>query len=162
MIQRSASTAPDLCALGAIHATAVAVGEAGILIRGASGAGKSRLALAIIAEARRKGLFARLVCDDRVRLTHSGWRLLAHAHPAVAGMIEERGEGILTVAHEASAVVRAVVDLVDSRTRLPPRLPEGSETSAEIGGIALPRLSLVQDRPAGDAARQVLAFLGNV
>lgn len=146
---------------GAVHATAVAIGEAGVLIRGVSGAGKSRLALAVLAEARRQGLFARLICDDRVRLTLSGGRLLAHAHPAVAGMIEERGTGILTLAHEASAVVRAVVDLVDPRAGLPPRLPGAREKTAEIGGVHLPRLSLVQSRPAADAAQRVLAFVVN-
>ena len=50
---------------GYIHATVVLVGEAGVLIRGASGSGKSALALALMSEAGRRGLFARLVGDDR-------------------------------------------------------------------------------------------------
>jgi HPr kinase/phosphorylase len=145
----------------AIHATAVAVGESGLLIRGASGSGKSRLALAIIDEAHRRGLFARLIGDDRVTLTFSGGRLLAHAHPAIAGLIEERGAGILTLAHEASVVLRAVVDLADERNGRPARLPDAAEKSADIGGVPLPRLSLEPSRPASDAAVRVLAFLGN-
>ncbi|HWG04096.1 MAG TPA: HPr kinase/phosphatase C-terminal domain-containing protein [Beijerinckiaceae bacterium] len=154
-------TATEPSAPSAIHATAVAVGESGILIRGASGAGKSRLALAVIDEAHRRGLFARLIGDDRVTLTFSGGRLLAHAHPSIAGLIEERGAGILAVAHEASAVVRAVVDLADERSERSPRLPDAAEKSADIGGVPLPRLSLEPSRPASDAAVRVLAFLGN-
>jgi serine kinase of HPr protein (carbohydrate metabolism regulator) len=161
MTEHDASASPRMRAPSAVHATAVAIGEAGVLIRGVSGAGKSRLALAILAEAGRKGLFARLICDDRVRLSLAGGRLLAHAHPAIAGMIEGRGEGILAMAHEASAVVRAVVDLVDSQAGLPPRLPDSGEKTTEIGGISLPRLSLCQNRPAGEAAQRILAFLGN-
>ena len=161
MMKPDASSAPHPPVPSAVHATAVAIGETGVLIRGVSGAGKSKLALAMLAEAGRKGLFARLICDDRVRLSLSGGRLLAHAHPAIAGRVEQRGEGILSVAHEASAVVRAVVDLVDPRTGRPPRLPDTGEKTAEIGGISLPRLCLCRDRPASEAAQRILAFLGN-
>jgi hypothetical protein len=147
---------------GAIHATAIAIGESGILIRGVSGAGKSRLALAVITKAQSKGLFARLICDDRVQLTLSGGRLLAHAHPAIAGMIEERGAGIMTLTYEASAVVRAVVDLIGPAAALPPRLPSAREKSTVIADIFLPRLSLIQNLAAADAAQRVLAFLGNL
>lgn len=161
MTEHGCFATPPMRMPDAVHATAVAIGEAGVLIRGVSGAGKSTLALAILAEARRKGLFARLICDDRVRLSLSGGRILVHAHPAIAGMIEERGVGILPTAHEASAVVRAVVDLVDPRAGLPPRLPDIAGKTTEIGGISLPCLSLLLNRPAGEAAQRILAFLGN-
>jgi serine kinase of HPr protein (carbohydrate metabolism regulator) len=160
MREHDASTAAQMHMPRTIHATAVAIGEAGVLIRGVSGAGKSKLALAILAEAGRTGLFARLISDDRVRLSLSGGRLLAHVHPAIAGKIEGRGEGILTLAHEESAVVRAVVDLVDPTAGRPSRLPDTYEKTAEIGGISLPRLSLCQDRSASEAAQRILAFLG--
>ena len=42
-----------------IHACALIVDEAGLLIRGASGAGKSSLVLALIAAAQAQGRFAR-------------------------------------------------------------------------------------------------------
>ena len=54
-----------------IHASAIAIAEAGIVIRGASGSGKSRLALALIEVARCAGVFARLVGDDRIRLENA-------------------------------------------------------------------------------------------
>ena len=145
----------------AVHATAVAIGEAGVLIRGVSGAGKSKLALAMLAEAGRKGLFARLICDDRVRLSASGGRLLAHAHPAIAGMIEGRGEGILAMAHEASAVVRAVVDLVDPQAGRPPRLPDTRrENNRNRRHFPAPPKPLPGPSGRRGGAR-ILAFLGN-
>ena len=160
MMKPDASSAPHPPVPSAVHATAVAIGETGVLIRGVSGAGKSKLALAMLAEAGRKGLFARLICDDRVRLSLSGGRLLAHAHPAIAGRVEQRGEGILGVAHEASAVVRAVVDLVDPRTGRPPGCRTGEKTSRDRRHFAASS-SLCRDRPASEAAQRILAFLGN-
>ena len=52
-----------------VHARPALSGARAVLIRGAAGAGKSRLALALI-EASQTGLFpfARLVGDDRVHL----------------------------------------------------------------------------------------------
>ena len=58
-----------------IHACALVIGETGVLIRGASGAGKSSLVLALLEAAAAKGLFARLVADDRVALRASETRI---------------------------------------------------------------------------------------
>ena len=60
-----------------VHASAVLAGARAVLIRGAPGAGKSRLALALI-QAAQTGLlpFARLVGDDRVHLEAHHGRLL--------------------------------------------------------------------------------------
>ena len=55
-----------------LHATAVAIGEAGILIRGASGSGKSSLAMDLIFVARHQARFASLVGDDRIDLDTRG------------------------------------------------------------------------------------------
>ena len=49
----------------ALHATALVVGESGVLLRGPSGAGKSSLALALIWAARERAVFAALIADDR-------------------------------------------------------------------------------------------------
>jgi HPr kinase/phosphorylase len=59
-----------------VHASAVLVGARAVLIRGTAAAGKSRLALALIAAAQTGLLrFARLVGDDRVHLeAHHGRR----------------------------------------------------------------------------------------
>lgn len=118
-------------------ATCVAVGEAGILIQGASGSGKSRLARDLIAEAQRSGRFARLVGDDRVRVSARNGRLVATRVPSTAGQIEARGLGILTVPYEGSAIVRLIVDLLAEEQ---PRLPSPGDRTAVICGVPLPRL----------------------
>jgi HPr kinase/phosphorylase len=98
---------------GWTHATALLIGETGILIRGASGSGKSSLALALLAQAELSGRFASLVGDDRVQLEVRAGRLIARPHPALAGRAERRGQGIVVLPHEAATLVRCVIDLVD-------------------------------------------------
>ena len=73
------TTAPPL----RLHASAVVIGEAGILIRGPSGAGKSSLALALIGLARQQGRFARLIADDRTEIAVRAGRLLAAPVPPI-------------------------------------------------------------------------------
>jgi HPr kinase/phosphorylase len=114
-----------------VHATALSWGRAGLLIRGASGAGKSSLALALI------GRGARLVADDRVHLSACHGRLIATAPSAVAGSIELRGRGILPVPHERSAIVRLVVDIVAAEEL--ERMPDEPHLRSEILGLGLPR-----------------------
>lgn len=119
-----------------IHAGCVVIGEAGILIRGASGSGKSCLARHLIDAAQRGGVFARLVADDRVALSTQHGRLIARPNRAIAGKMEVRGLGIVAAPHEDAAVIRLVVDCV---TETPPRLPEDAERSVTINGVMLPR-----------------------
>ena len=128
-----------------IHASAIVVGEHGVLLRGPSGAGKSATALALIAAATRDGRFARLVADDRVMLRVAAGRLLVAPHPAIAGRIERRFIGIATITSETVAVARLVVDLVPPGREPPVRLPSTEACETEIGGVILPRLML----PAG-------------
>jgi serine kinase of HPr protein (carbohydrate metabolism regulator) len=142
-------------ATGHHHASAVLVGEAGVLIRGASGAGKTQLALALIAEARRDGRFARLIGDDRIGISASGGRLVARPHPAIAGHVERRGLGLAPVAHEGAGIIRLVVDCRDTE---PPRLPEPEEMVTQIEGVTLPRLGVMALDPQM-AARLVMAGL---
>jgi HPr kinase/phosphorylase len=139
-----------------IHATALVIGEAGILVRGPSGSGKSRLALELIAEASRRGLFAQLVGDDRVAIEARGKRLIARGHPTIAGQIESRGEGIVDLAYESSVVVRLVLDLSDAAARLPPRLP-APDAQTSLKGVSLPQLFL--DGPGSQHAGMVIGHL---
>ena len=106
-----------------IHATCVRMGragaafgaprDAGVLLLGKSGAGKSDLALRLIA------LGARLVADDRTDLYV--WRRELYARPPapLAGMIEVRGIGILKLPHAPRVRVALVVELGRDLTRLP-------------------------------------------
>ena len=88
-----------------VHASAVSLGRRGVLILGASGGGKSSLALAMI------GRGATLVADDRVQLSREGDTLVARAPAGIASAIEVRGIGILRVPSAAEATVTLVVDL---------------------------------------------------
>lgn len=144
-----------------LHGAAVAVGEAGVLIRGVSGAGKSSLALALVEAAVARGMFARLVADDRVLLEVLNGRLLARPHPAIAGRVERRGQGIGLVDHEAEVVLRCVLDFAPAvgEPGAPGRMPdEGSETVA-VEGIPLPRLVAPTGLGAAETARLLLDFL---
>lgn len=88
-----------------LHASAVSVAGNGLLILGASGSGKSGLALRLMA------LGADLVADDRVSLRREGDALVASPPAALAGRIEARGIGILRVVHVHSAPIALAVDL---------------------------------------------------
>ncbi|KRE21361.1 hypothetical protein ASE66_28410 [Bosea sp. Root483D1] len=135
-----------------LHASAVVVGEAGILIRGPSGAGKSSLALALIALARSQGRFARLVADDRTEVTARAGRLLAAPVPPIEGMIERRGLGLTPEPYLATAVIRFVIDCGAE----PERMPEPEALVETIAGVTLPRLPLL---PRAGDERLILTAL---
>lgn len=99
-----------------LHATAVAIGDRACLITGAAGSGKSTLAIEMMA------LGAELVGDDRVEVRRVGDGLLVSALPAIAGLIEARGAGILRLPARAEAPLALVIDLDEAETeRLPDR-----------------------------------------
>jgi HPr kinase/phosphorylase len=120
-----------------IHATCVVIGEAGILIRGEAGTGKSTLARELVHAARQEGHFSRLVSDDRTRVAGRNGRLVARVIAVTAGCLEARGAGIFAVDHEPSAVVRLVIDLSAER---PARLPDLEDQAVLLCGVMVPRL----------------------
>ncbi|WP_249692683.1 serine/threonine protein kinase [Stappia sp. WLB 29] len=141
-----------------VHASCILVGSAGILIRGRSGAGKSRLGERILSEARLRGLLALAVADDRVALAARSGRLVASCPPQLSGLWERRGEGIARVAVEPRAVVRLVVDLVpDSELE---RMPEPGAMRVELCGVELARLAVPCGREDATAL-DVLAVLAD-
>ena len=131
-------SAPGPCPRTTLHASAVVVGEAGILIRGASGAGKSSLALDLTGWAAETGHHGALVCDDRVVLLATGGRLVARPVEAIAGLVEVCGVGIVPVAHAPAAVIRLVVDLGPEPDRHPPAATE----TEHLLGVELPRIAV--------------------
>ena len=99
-----------------LHASCIAVEGRGLLILGPSGAGKSALALRMIS------FGARLVADDRTEVTAEAGRLTARCPPAIRGLIEARGLGLLRAPTLDQAEIVLVADLAQAEDqRLPPR-----------------------------------------
>jgi serine kinase of HPr protein (carbohydrate metabolism regulator) len=120
-----------------IHATTIILGEAGILIRGEAGSGKSSLARQLLGEAASRHVFCRLVADDRTRVEPRNNRLIARSVEATGGLIEIRGIGILRQEAEPAVVVRLIVDLSAEE---PERLPDPARGNVALCGVLLPRL----------------------
>ncbi|ACB96311.1 HPr kinase [Beijerinckia indica] len=132
-----------------VHATALVIGETGLLIRGVSGAGKSALALALLALAEERFYFARLIGDDRIHVETYGNRVILRPHVAIAGQIERRGRGILTLPFLDAAVARCVVSIEDHALS---RLPDRLEEETILAGIPLPLLRLEPGLPPHERA----------
>jgi HPr kinase/phosphorylase len=112
-----------------IHASCVAAAGRGLLILGRPGAGKSTMALGLVA------LGAALVADDRVSLRREGDGVLASAPPRLRGLIEARGVGVLRLPHAAEAPLALALDLDATETaRIPPRRSMG------LLGVSIPLL----------------------
>jgi HPr kinase/phosphorylase len=140
--------------MATIHASAVLVGARAVLIRGPSGAGKSRLALDLIAAGHAGQFpFTRLIGDDRVELGSANGRLLVRPAPPLAGLLEVRGAGIISLDHEPCAVVGLVVDLAAPDAQ---RLPENDLIALE--SVKLPRLVVSKGASALPGLFAILTF----
>lgn len=124
-----------------VHGTALALGGKAVLIRGPSGSGKSDLALRCIAAAPLAHIprRAELVADDQVRLAVRERTIEASAPPTIAGKIEVRGLGILTLPYCPAARLVLVVDLVPAAEV--PRYPLDAVVEKYLG-IEVPVLRL--------------------
>ncbi|WP_374441494.1 HPr kinase/phosphorylase [Stella sp.] len=141
--------APDAAEL-LLHATTVAVAGVGVAITGPSGSGKSDLALRLIDGG------ARLVADDQTLVARRADLLTARAPPAIAGLLEVRGIGIVRLPSLAEAELRLIVAAV------PPaeveRMPEPA--SRTLLGVVLPLLRL--DPFAASAAAKLRLAVSNL
>ena len=108
-----------------------------VLIEGPPGSGKSSLALQLI----NRG--AMLVGDDGVELACRGERFHASPPPRIAGLIEVRNVGLVSLPTVQEVPVALVLRLDEQA----PRFIDAAEVH-EIDGIALP---LVRLWPGGDA-----------
>src|SRR5712691_2468744 len=115
-----------------VHATAIAIDSRAVLLRGASGSGKSDLALRLIDAG------ARLIADDQSELHRRGDSIIVRAPATIVGLVEVRGIGIIRLDALAEAPVALLVDLVapESLERLPARRSE------KILGLDLPLIAL--------------------
>ena len=101
---------------GLVHGSCVTFGEAGILILGVGGSGKSSLALELLA------IGAVLVADDQVEIYADATGPGACAPAVLQGLIEARKVGLLKADFAARTIIRLVIDLEQDETdRLPPR-----------------------------------------
>lgn len=121
-----------------VHASAVQSGTTGILIRGPSGSGKSRLAFDLMLAGRAGQISATsLIGDDRVFLEADAGRLIARAPDTIGGLIEIRGLGIRRCDFIPQGSIGLVVDLAAEDAA---RLPEAKSHMTEIFGIKVPRI----------------------
>lgn len=116
------------------NVTCVAVEGRGLLIEGSPGSGKSTLALALIDRG------AVLVGDDGIALERRGAQLWALPPPNIAGRLEVRGVGIVTLPTEPAPL--ALVLRVGAAERLP------SPVARDLDGITLPCLGFDPIAPA--------------
>ena len=152
------AVAPDAPSAGAptnqlVHGTCLVIGGCGVLILGASGSGKSDLALRLIDQPGRgtgpETMTAWLVADDQVVITRRGERLFAAAPERLAGLIEVRGIGIVPADHAPEAEVTMAVRLTDARNI--ERLPAEGGSQAVLLGIALPEFEVDAAAPSAPA-----------
>lgn len=113
-----------------LHASCVCVKDKGILLIGASGTGKSDLALRLIDRG------AMLVADDYVNLSRKDDVLLASPPDRLTGKIEVRGVGICTLPFMPAAQIHLYVDLAATPDRFP------NPAFKDIAGVMIPRIAL--------------------
>lgn len=98
-----------------VHASCAALNDQAVLVRGASGTGKSSLVLELMSRG------ALLVADDRTCLRMSSNRVVAFSPDPLLGMIEARYVGLLRAQPAAPTPVTLVVDLDQVEAK---RIPE--------------------------------------
>ncbi|MBO0661671.1 HPr kinase/phosphorylase [Jiella sp. MQZ9-1] len=140
-----------------LHASALALADRGILIRGPARSGKSTLLLALLRRAPGIGLRAELIADDRVIAetiaAGPGGTIRLSAPDKLKGLIEISGVGIVSEPARIAVDLWLVVDLAPQSTIL--RHPGALQ--AEILGQAAPRVVLPA-REAGLAADTLLSL----
>lgn len=110
-----------------LHATGVAIEGRTVLLCGPSGSGKSDLALRLIDRG------AMLVSDDYTLVKRIDGRLIATAPSTIAGQMEVRGIGIVTVPYREEAPVALLIDLTEQVERMPMAM-----ASRAVAGMQVP------------------------
>ena len=124
-----------------VHATAIRINRTGLMFAGPSGWGKSMLAFTCLTEARRLGLPAMLVADDQVFVEHRGGEIIAKRPDSIAGLIELRGTGIVSLESIPEAVMHFAI--LPASFSGPDRLPPDNEQIEVAEGFALPVIRLL-------------------
>jgi serine kinase of HPr protein (carbohydrate metabolism regulator) len=127
-----------------LHATALVIGTRGFMFIGEPGSGKTSLALACLAQAQARGIFAAFVGDDQVMVSNHAGAIIAQTIASIAGRAEIRGADIVDVPAIAAAVIdfAARPSQYDDRQRL---APEDEEIHIDgIGSLPLLRLPIAE------------------
>jgi HPr kinase/phosphorylase len=113
----------EVGAVELVHGTAIALAGRAALIRGPSGSGKSDLALRCLMQppTRLLPISVELVADDQVLIERHDHNLRVRSPPAIRGLLEVRGLGIIRTPAIESAQLSLVVNLVaaDKVERMP-------------------------------------------
>lgn len=134
-----------------VHATTIAIAGCAAIIRGASGAGKSDLALRCLMMAP-NGLIhhpVHLVADDYTELFDRDGLLFARAPEQISRLLEVRGLGIIDLEATCEAEVVLVVDLVEAAELT--RLPDPSAQVLLVQDVRVPALRLSTSEPSAPA-----------
>ena len=99
------------------HCTCVEINAMGIMIEGASGAGKTSLGLGLINAARIRGVSFEFICDDQAILFTRSTdaeisQLWARVPDAIAGKVEIFGAGIAAIEYKKQTRINLVCELV--------------------------------------------------
>lgn len=131
-----------------VDGTSVAINGKALLIEGASGSGKSSLALDMISRG------AELIADDKIQAeSRSDGTINLSAPSQIAGMIEARGIGVFRMEYCLSARLVAIVDMGAIETE---RIPNRKTV---FMGVEFP-LICGQDRPK--LAASLCVMLGSI
>jgi serine kinase of HPr protein (carbohydrate metabolism regulator) len=129
-----------------IHASTVAKDGRAVLISGASGSGKSDLALRLLDRG-----FS-LVSDDQTHVRREGDRLIASPPATIAGKLEIRGIGIVEMDNLTDIPVALLVELTSDIQRMP-----DDSRERPILRVPLPLIGI--DAMAASAASKVAVAL---
>ena len=136
-----------------IHASCAARDAAAVLLTGPAGCGKSDLLLRLLD----RGFV--LVADDRVEVEDG----VASPPPALAGLLEVRGLGLLRLPYLAQAKLALAIELGQAGERLPsparhPSLGLPLIALDAFGASAAQRVALALDCAQGRLTQPVGAF----
>ena len=141
------------------HGTCISFGDAGVLLLGPPGSGKSDLALRLIDQSGSgiSGVMKRsqLVADDQVIVRRQKERLVASAPPSIAGLIEIRGLGPVSLPYLREIELALAVRLAANPTI--ERLPELENNRWVILGVSLPMIEI--DAASASAPARIRAAL---
>ncbi len=133
-----------------LHATTISLNGTAVMIRGASGAGKSDLALQLL-ETKGTGLTGKtitttLVADDQTVLHREGETILTSCPETIAGLLEVRGHDVLHVEAVQNVPLVLVVDLKPFAQI--ERLPQPEVMLTQILGLAIPNIMIDPAKPS--------------